>query len=89
METRCLTSIYITSGTEWLQNSERQRSNGHPSTGAWVQVSLDSEVISPGFVLAPSPTTLLRTSQLQTGSDSCPSGLFLPQVGCQSWKGFD
>lgn len=43
------------------------------------QGSPDAEVILPCFGRAPFPATLLRTSPLETGSDSCPSGLFLPR----------
>lgn len=79
METRCLTSVYLTSDTV-VTKLRKATVKWHPSTGVWVQVPLDSEAILPCFGLAPSPSTLLRTSQLETGSDSCPSRLFPPQA---------
>lgn len=41
------------------------------------QGSPDSKVISPCFGLAPVPSTLLRTSHLETGSDSCHDNIRL------------
>lgn len=51
METRCLTSIYLTSGTEWSQNPERQVGTQVLGSGSKSLLTLRSSCPSLGWLL--------------------------------------